>query len=61
MPEYFSIFHDRVGLDHIGASGHSQGGAAAIVGGANPRIDTILPIQPGPFAGINAVHVPHSC
>lgn len=53
-----SIFLDHVDLEHIGASGHSQGGAAAIVVGADPRIDTILPIQPGPLADINAVHVP---
>ncbi|MER8046001.1 acetylxylan esterase [Streptomyces sp. NPDC094032] len=53
-----SIFHDRVDLEHIGASGHSQGGAAAIVVGADPRIDTILPIQPGPLADIDDVHVP---
>ncbi|MEU1470398.1 acetylxylan esterase [Streptomyces sp. NPDC005761] len=53
-----SIFHHRVDLAHIGASGHSQGGAAAIVVGADPRIDTILPIQPGPLADIDAVHVP---
>ncbi|MFB7229373.1 alpha/beta hydrolase family protein [Streptomyces fimicarius] len=53
-----SAFFDRVDLEHIGASGHSQGGAAAIVVGADPRIDTILPIQPGPLADINAVHVP---
>ncbi|WP_405717044.1 alpha/beta hydrolase family protein [Streptomyces sp. NBC_00046] len=53
-----SPFHDRVDLEHIGASGHSQGGAAAIVVGADPRIDTILPIQPGPLADIDDVHVP---
>ncbi|WP_406138414.1 acetylxylan esterase [Streptomyces anulatus] len=53
-----SIFFDRVDLEHIGASGHSQGGAAAIVVGSDPRIDTILPIQPGPLANINAVRVP---
>ncbi|MER5897463.1 acetylxylan esterase [Streptomyces sp. NPDC001876] len=53
-----SIFLNHVDLDHIGASGHSQGGAAAIVVGADPRIDTVLPIQPGPLADINAVHVP---
>ncbi|MFE6039380.1 alpha/beta hydrolase family protein [Streptomyces sp. NPDC056452] len=53
-----SIFLNHVDLEHIGASGHSQGGAAAIVVGADPRIDTILPIQPGPLADINAVHVP---
>ncbi|MFD8685809.1 alpha/beta hydrolase family protein [Streptomyces sp. NPDC059651] len=53
-----SIFRDHVDLEHIGASGHSQGGAAAIVVGSDPRIDTILPIQPGPLADINSVHVP---
>ncbi|MFD4144663.1 acetylxylan esterase [Streptomyces sp. NPDC058572] len=53
-----SAFNDRVDLEHIGVSGHSQGGAAAIVVGADPRIDTILPIQPGPLANINAVRVP---
>lgn len=53
-----TIFHNRVDLEHIGASGHSQGGAAAIVVGADPRIDAILPIQPGPLADIDAVHVP---
>ncbi|MFD4029518.1 hypothetical protein ACFWVP_03035 [Streptomyces sp. NPDC058637] len=53
-----SVFRDRVDLEHIGASGHSQGGAAAIVVGAHPRIDTVLPIQPGPPADIDAVRVP---
>ncbi|MFD6890719.1 alpha/beta hydrolase family protein [Streptomyces sp. NPDC059957] len=53
-----SAFHDRVDLEHIGASGHSQGGAAAIVVGADPRIDTVLPVQPGPLANINDVRVP---
>ncbi|WP_436763473.1 alpha/beta hydrolase family protein [Streptosporangium sp. V21-05] len=53
-----SVFHDRVDLERVGASGHSQGGAAAIVVGADPRVDTILPIQPGPLANINAVHGP---
>ncbi|GAA0899781.1 alpha/beta hydrolase family protein [Virgisporangium aurantiacum] len=53
-----SIFYRRVDLGHIGASGHSQGGAAAIVVGADSRIDTIVPIQPGPLADIDNVHVP---
>ncbi|GAA4234168.1 pimeloyl-ACP methyl ester carboxylesterase [Streptosporangium album] len=53
-----SVFHDRVDLSRIGASGHSQGGAAAIVVGADPRVDTILPIQPGPLANVNAVGGP---
>ncbi|MFE4636122.1 alpha/beta hydrolase family protein [Streptomyces sp. NPDC056773] len=53
-----SPFHGRVDLERIGASGHSQGGAAAIVVGADPRIDTVLPIQPGPLADIDDVRVP---
>jgi predicted dienelactone hydrolase len=53
-----SIFRGKVDLARIGASGHSQGGAAAIVVGADPRIDVILPIQPGPLADIDDVHVP---
>lgn len=53
-----SGFLNHVDLEHIGASGHSQGGAAAIVVGADPRIDAILPIQPGPLADIHTVHVP---
>ncbi|BAG18832.1 hypothetical protein SGR_2003 [Streptomyces griseus subsp. griseus NBRC 13350] len=53
-----SVFHDRVDLEHIGASGHSQGGAAAIVVGSDPRVDTVLPIQPGPLADIDAVRGP---
>ncbi|MGW1438498.1 alpha/beta hydrolase family protein [Streptomyces griseus] len=53
-----SVFHDRVDLKHIGASGHSQGGAAAIVVGSDPRVDTVLPIQPGPLADIDAVRGP---
>ncbi|WP_433331238.1 alpha/beta hydrolase family protein [Spirillospora sp. CA-294931] len=53
-----SKFHGRVDLEHIGASGHSQGGAAAIVVGADPRVDTILPVQPGPLADIDKVHGP---
>ncbi|WP_433380567.1 poly(ethylene terephthalate) hydrolase family protein [Streptosporangium sp. CA-115845] len=53
-----SVFHDHVDLDRIGASGHSQGGAAAVVVGADPRVDTIIPIQPGPLADVDAVHGP---
>jgi len=53
-----SVFHGKVDLTRIGASGHSQGGAAAIVVGADPRVDTILPIQPGPLADIDDVHGP---
>ncbi|MFD1930018.1 acetylxylan esterase [Nonomuraea mangrovi] len=53
-----SVFHDHVDLDRVGASGHSQGGAAAIVVGDDPRVDTIVPIQPGPLADVDHVHGP---
>ncbi|KOX19648.1 acetylxylan esterase [Nocardiopsis sp. NRRL B-16309] len=53
-----SEFHDRVDLENIGASGHSQGGAASIVVGDDPRVDTVLPIQPGPLADIDDVDDP---
>ncbi|MEU0484143.1 acetylxylan esterase [Streptosporangium sp. NPDC006013] len=53
-----SVFYGHVDLDRIGASGHSQGGAAAIVVGADPRVDTIIPIQPGPLADVDTVHGP---
>ncbi|WP_031172149.1 alpha/beta hydrolase family protein [Streptosporangium roseum] len=53
-----SVFHGHVDLDRIGASGHSQGGAAAIVVGDDSRVDTIVPIQPGPLADVDAVHGP---
>ncbi|MEU7002292.1 acetylxylan esterase [Nonomuraea sp. NPDC046570] len=53
-----SIMYNRVDLDRIGASGHSQGGAGAIVVGDDSRVDTILPIQPGPLANVDAVHGP---
>ncbi|MEV2277411.1 acetylxylan esterase [Nocardiopsis sp. NPDC049922] len=53
-----SDFHGRVDLDNIGASGHSQGGAASIVVGDDPRVDTVLPIQPGPLADIDDVDDP---
>ncbi|MFL1378755.1 alpha/beta hydrolase family protein [Nocardiopsis protaetiae] len=53
-----SVFHGRVDLENIGASGHSQGGAASIIVGADPRVDTIVPVQPGPLADIDGVHGP---
>ncbi|MEU5216693.1 acetylxylan esterase [Streptomyces sp. NPDC020807] len=45
-----SPFHGKVDLDHIGSAGHSQGGAAAINAAVDPRVDTAVPIQPGPLA-----------
>ncbi|MEU4062385.1 acetylxylan esterase [Streptomyces wedmorensis] len=45
-----SRFHGKVDLDHIASAGHSQGGAAAINAAIDPRVDTAVPIQPGPLA-----------
>lgn len=40
-----SRFYNRVDLDHIGATGHSQGAAGAIRAAADPRVTTMFPIQ----------------
>lgn len=53
-----SAFHGRVALDRVGSTGHSQGGAGAIVTGADPRVDTVAPIQPGPFGEHRDLHGP---
>ncbi|MEV6282988.1 alpha/beta hydrolase [Kribbella sp. NPDC051770] len=45
-----SDLYQHVDLDHIGAAGHSQGGQGAINAGADARIDTTIPLQPGPLA-----------
>ncbi|MEU7700020.1 acetylxylan esterase [Streptomyces sp. NPDC039028] len=44
-----SPFHGKVDLDHIASAGHSQGGAAAVNAAVDPRVDTAVPIQPGPL------------
>ncbi|MCE7001231.1 acetylxylan esterase [Kibdelosporangium philippinense] len=53
-----SLYFGHVDLNRIGASGHSQGGGGAIAAGADPRIRTTVPIQPGPLGGIEALHSP---
>lgn len=53
-----SPFHDHVDLAHIGAAGHSQGGAGAINAGSDPRVGTIAAIQPGPLASTTGLHGP---
>ncbi|MFG3041456.1 alpha/beta hydrolase family protein [Streptomyces sp. NPDC048330] len=45
-----SPFFGKVDLDHIASAGHSQGGAAALNAAVDPRVDTAVPIQPGPLA-----------
>lgn len=53
-----SVFRGKVDLDRVGATGHSQGGGGAINAGADPRVDTTVPIQPGPQGSIDALHGP---
>lgn len=53
-----SVFHDKVDLTKIGATGHSQGGGGAVVAGADPRVDTVVPIEPGPQGNAADLHGP---
>ncbi|WP_245573995.1 chlorophyllase/cutinase-like alpha/beta fold protein [Amycolatopsis nigrescens] len=53
-----SVFHDKVDLEHVGATGHSQGGGGAVASGADPRVDTVVPIEPGPQGSVEALHGP---
>jgi hypothetical protein len=53
-----SPFHQKVDLEHIGSAGHSQGGAAAINAAIDPRVDTAVPIQPGPLADPDTMDEP---
>jgi hypothetical protein len=39
-------FYGKVDLDRVGATGHSQGGGGAIETGADPRVDTVFPLEP---------------
>jgi pimeloyl-ACP methyl ester carboxylesterase len=43
-----SIFFNKLDIDHIGATGHSQGGGGTINAGTDPRITCTAPIQPTP-------------
>ncbi|SDE00147.1 poly(ethylene terephthalate) hydrolase family protein [Actinokineospora iranica] len=53
-----SAYAGKVDLDKVGVTGHSQGGGGAIVAGADPRIDTTVPIQPGPQGSIAKLTTP---
>jgi dienelactone hydrolase len=53
-----SVYYQKVDTGHIGATGHSQGGGGAIAAGADPRISTTIPIEPGPLGEVKALHSP---
>jgi hypothetical protein len=54
----FSRLYAKVDLGHVGAAGHSQGGQGAINASVDPRVDTTIPIQPGPLASSSSLHGP---
>jgi hypothetical protein len=40
-------FNQMVDLEHVGTTGHSQGAAGAVRAAADPRVDTMFPIEGG--------------
>ncbi|WP_282692550.1 acetylxylan esterase [Streptomyces sp. CC208A] len=53
-----SVYFGKVDLEHIGSAGHSQGGAAAVNAAVDARVDTAVPIQPGPLTDPDLIDVP---
>lgn len=43
-----SMFYGKLDTDHIGTSGHSQGGGGAINAARDPRVTCSVPIAPSP-------------
>ena len=43
-----SIFFNKLDIDSVGATGHSQGGGGTINAGTDPRITCTAPIEPTP-------------
>ncbi|WP_410664310.1 chlorophyllase/cutinase-like alpha/beta fold protein [Amycolatopsis sp. lyj-84] len=53
-----SRYEGKIDTAHIGATGHSQGGGGAIAAGADPRVTTTIPIEPGPQGSATALKGP---
>ncbi|RZS36468.1 chlorophyllase-like protein [Herbihabitans rhizosphaerae] len=53
-----SVFAGKVDVEHVGATGHSLGGGAAVGAGADPRVDTVAPLLGGPFNKPAQLHGP---
>ncbi len=56
-----SPIYGRVDRDHIGALGHSQGGAGTVMVGADPRIRAIAPLSGAPLSGTRDASVGIQC
>lgn len=53
-----SPYQGKIDTARIGATGHSQGGGGAIVAGADSRVTTTIPIEPGPQGSAAALKGP---
>jgi len=53
-----SVFYGHIDETEIGASGHSQGGGGAIAAAADPLVDTVVPVEPGPQGTESAIRGP---
>ncbi len=53
-----SRYEGKIDTARIGATGHSQGGGGAIAAGADPRVTTTIPIEPGPQGRTSALKGP---
>ena len=53
-----SVFYGKIDETRVGAAGHSQGGGGAIAAGADPRVDTTVPLQPGPQGQVSELRGP---
>ncbi|MFE9045385.1 acetylxylan esterase [Streptomyces sp. NPDC007818] len=56
--DFGSEYFGKVDLERIGSAGHSQGGAAAVNAAIDARVDTAVPIQPGPLTDPDLTDVP---
>ncbi|MFD8499105.1 acetylxylan esterase [Amycolatopsis sp. NPDC059657] len=53
-----SVFYGTIDTSKVGATGHSQGGGGAINAGTDARVDTTVPIEPGPLGVIGQLKGP---
>jgi hypothetical protein len=47
-----TAYFENIDPDHVGASGHSQGGGGAIMAGRDPRVTATAPLQPYVLLGL---------
>jgi len=52
-----NVFQGKVDLTRVATMGHSQGGGGSIAAGRDPRVDTVIPIEPG-GGNVSTLHGP---